>query len=320
MAVTLLASVNSSQSFSIVPQNDTPIVDLNGATAGVNNSVSWTETANANSTAVSICSNATLSDIDNNNLSQITLALTGLVNGNSEVLTISGVNFLLGTDYSSTTAGAFSVSYSTSTGLLTILPGSGATFTMANAQTLLRGITYNNTTHNPTVTPNRVISITVTDAGDDNIGGSNKTISLVATSTISLTAVNDAPAVTAVTIAYTDTVIDDTFTNTIGTLTASDAETNRNDLRFALVGSSTVSYSSGGVTYDLSKSNSYGVFICSLPLVIIFSSQTTLPSRLGSPMPPKPLVSPLPTTAAPHRPPAPAPRSPSTSPAWMTRI
>jgi VCBS repeat-containing protein len=176
------------------------------------------------------------------------------------VLTISGVSFLLGTDYSSTTAGAFSVSYSASTGLLTILPVSGATFTLANAQTLLCGITYNNTTHNPTVTPNRVISITVTDAGDDNIGGSNKSNSLVATSTISLTAVNDAPVVTAVTIAYTDTVIDDTFTNTIGTLTASDAETNRNDLRFALTGSSAVSYLSGGITYDLSKSNSYGVF------------------------------------------------------------
>lgn len=244
----------------ITPANDLLVTDLNGATAGVNNLVSWTETANANSTAVNICSNATLSDIDNNNLSQITLALTGLVDGNSEVLTISGVNFLLGTDYSSTTAGAFSVSYSTSTGLVTILPGSGATFTLANAQTLLRGITYNNTTHNPTVTPNRVISITVTDAGDDNIGGSNKAISLVTTSTISLTAVNDAPFVTAVTIAYTDTVIDDTFTNNIGTLTASDGETNRNDLRFALIGSSAVSYSSGGITYDFSKSNSYGVF------------------------------------------------------------
>jgi len=257
------AALNSNTltgTITITPANDLLIADLNGATAGVNNSVSWTETANANSTAVNICSNATLSDIDNNNLSQITLALTGLVDGNSEVLKINGVNFLLGTDYSSTTAGAFSVSYSTSTGLVTILPGSGATFTLANAQTLLRGITYNNTTHNPTVTPNRVISITVMDAGDDNIGGSNKVISLVTTSTISLTAVNDAPVVTAVTIAYTDTINDDTFTNTIGTLTASDGETNRNDLRFALIGSSTVSYSSGGITYDLSKSNSYGIF------------------------------------------------------------
>ncbi|MFM8933200.1 MAG: beta strand repeat-containing protein, partial [Gemmataceae bacterium] len=244
----------------ITQANDLPVADLNGATAGINNTITWTETANANSTAVAICANATLTDIDNTNLSQITLTITGVVDGNSEVLSISGVSFLLGTNYSSTAAGSYSVSYSTSTGVLTILPASGSTFTLANAQTLLRGITYNSTTHNPTTTPNRVISITVTDAGDNNSGGANATTSLVATSTISLTAVNDTPSVTAVTMAYTDTVGDDTFNSTTGTLTASDAETSRSDLRFTLTGSSAASYTSGGITYDRSKAGTYGSF------------------------------------------------------------
>ena len=242
------------------PLNDLPVNDLNGDTAGINSTVTWTETPNALSTAVAVMPNANLADADNTNLTSIYLTFSGVVDGNNEVLKLGGASFLLATDYAPAKVGDYTIAYTASTGLFAVTPASGATFSLAGAQTLLRGMTYNNTTHNPTANPDRTITVTVSDAGDNNAAGGTISTSVVATGTLVIHPVNDTPVVTPVTLSYTDTVGDDTFANKTGTIIATDAETATADLRFALTGGTSVSYTSGGVTYNQLKSSAFGNF------------------------------------------------------------
>ena len=74
---------------------------------------------------------------------------------------------------------ALTVNYDSETGVLTI----GGEASVADYQTILQGVQYDNTSQNPDVTP-RVIDVVVNDGLTD---------SAVNTSTISVTAVNDAP-------------------------------------------------------------------------------------------------------------------------------
>ena len=55
--------------------NDPPIVDLNGNTNGVDNSVNWVEGANVTHTAVKIAGSATLADYDNTKLTQMVIIM-----------------------------------------------------------------------------------------------------------------------------------------------------------------------------------------------------------------------------------------------------
>jgi hypothetical protein len=101
--------------------------------------------------------------------------------------------------------------------------------------------------------------VTLTDAGLDNASatGSSQLTSLVASCTVGLTLSNDTPTVSGFTFSYTDTTGDDSFSDTVGTLSASDVETNRSDLRFTLTGATSGSWTWDGVSYDQSKLNQY---------------------------------------------------------------
>ncbi|MCY2939140.1 MAG: Ig-like domain-containing protein, partial [Planctomycetota bacterium] len=135
----------------ITPANDLPVADLNGATAGINNTVTWTETANASHTAITLMASATLSDNDNTKATSVTFTLSGFPDGDSEVFSIGGASFLLGTTYTGTlvSSNAFSVSYSPATRVVTIVPNGATTADLSVWQTLLRGVTYNNTSTRP---------------------------------------------------------------------------------------------------------------------------------------------------------------------------
>ena len=109
--------------------------------------------------------------------------------------------------------------YNSATGVLT-LSGSD---TVANYQQVLRTITYNNTSSNPDAA-DRVIQVTV----NDGVNTSN-----IATSTITIASVNDAPTATNLSAAetytedtalnLTDIVVSDVDSaNTTVTLTLSD--------------------------------------------------------------------------------------------------
>jgi VCBS repeat-containing protein len=94
--------------------------------------------------------------------------------------------------------------------------------TLAQYQTALRAVTFASSSDQPTLTSaSRSVSWTVTDAGAI---GSPRT-SAGATSTIQLTAVNDAPVLaTPATLNYTDSAAPDSFSASTGTLSARDAE------------------------------------------------------------------------------------------------
>src|SRR5207247_2573286 len=107
-------------------------------------------------------------------------------------------------------------SYDSATGVLSLT----GTDTLANYVLALQSVKYSNTSDDPTVNGtdlSRTISWTVTDANSDGAGAQT---SAVQTSTINITAVNDAPVLGGLggTLAYTEnqaaTVIDSSITLT----------------------------------------------------------------------------------------------------------
>lgn len=147
--------------------NQAPSVDLNGPAAGVGYSGVFTEDGGpvpATSSAL------TITDLDSTNLESATIVLTNIQDDIDEILAVD-------TTGTSITAS----SYNAVTGELT-LTGSD---TLANYALVLKSLTYNNTSDDPTVV-DRKIHITVND------GSLN---SPIVVSTISIVAVNDAPTV-----------------------------------------------------------------------------------------------------------------------------
>jgi hypothetical protein len=141
-----------------------PVIDLNGADGGGSDfAASWTEGSGA---VAVIDTDATLLDADEN-LTSLAVTITNLLDGTSESLSAD------------TTGTGLIANYNTGTGVLTI-SGAG---TAAEYQQVLRTVTYNNTSENPTSTA-RVITFTPSDASSDGN---------TAMTTLTMTATNDAP-------------------------------------------------------------------------------------------------------------------------------
>ena len=162
----------------VKPQNDA--VDIFGE------KVSFTE----NGAATSIVSNFSLNDLDGNQLSKVVVTIDNL--GNGDVITLP----------TSLPAG-ITANTSVVNGIETI------TFTgkasIAEYQALIQGITYSNGSDTPTAGV-RNVTIAVTDVTTDSDGAKTSTYN----STLTVTAVNDAPVITH-TNGSTNT---DTFRNT----------------------------------------------------------------------------------------------------------
>ena len=221
---TALSSNIINGNLTITPTNDAPVVDSNGVGAGINNAVTWTEGADVAHTPVVTAPGATVSDVDNTNITQLVIVVGGVSNGNNEVFTIGGVDFPLATVATNRVVGSFLVSYN-GTNTFTIAPN-GASFALAASfQTLIRGITYNNTTDNPTP-GNRIINFTVTDTGYDNgalIGG--ELDSNTSTATIAVIPVNDKPRITELTpVTYRENAINAAAALIDGNITLTDAD------------------------------------------------------------------------------------------------
>ena len=159
--------------------NDAPVLDLNGATAGNNATAIFTE-----QTPVVIAPAATVTDVDSANLSSLTATLTARPDGNATE------SLALNASAASAASGAgLTVSYTASTGVLAI---SGST-SKATYQSILDGIQYKNTSDAPTTT-NRIVNIAASDGTDT---GATQSV------TISVTAVNDGPVISGLTITGT---------------------------------------------------------------------------------------------------------------------
>jgi hypothetical protein len=119
---------------------------------------------------MAIVSNSlTLTDIDSPTIASATVTITNLMDGEAESLALPS------------TFGYMAATYSTSTGTLQLI----GTATLAQYQEVLRSITYTNTSQNPNSTP-RSISFVVNDGAVD---------STIATSTVTVLSVNDAPVI-----------------------------------------------------------------------------------------------------------------------------
>ena len=152
------ASAPVSSSITIVPVNDPPVV-----TAGA--TLAYTE----QQAATAIDTTITVSDVDSANISGATVTISAGFQSGADVLSFA-------------TIGPISGVYNGGTGVLTL----SGTDTVANYQAALRTVKFNNTSDAPT-TP-RTITWVVTD--------SSAAPSVGVTSTINITAVNDAPSIT----------------------------------------------------------------------------------------------------------------------------
>ncbi len=157
-----LSSITATSTVNVTGVNDAPVVTA-GATVG------YTEQG----TAAVLDSGLVVNDVDNLNLASATVSITsGLLAG--DTLHFTNQNGISG-------------SYDSGTGILT-LTGSAS---VANYQAALRSITFSSTSDNPTnfgSDNSRTLTWTVNDGALD---------SSAATSTVNITAVNDAPVVTA---------------------------------------------------------------------------------------------------------------------------
>ena len=153
----------------ITPVNDAPVVDLNGNDAGENYAATFTE----GPTPVAIAStNTTLTDADHTELTQLVVTLKNIEDVGEESLSASNLPTTL------------TSSYDPATGNLTLTgtaPNNKAP--IADYVTALQQVTYLNTSEDPN-TNNRTIEVVANDGDDD---------SNVATSTITVQSVNDAP-------------------------------------------------------------------------------------------------------------------------------
>ncbi|HSD99851.1 MAG TPA: DUF4347 domain-containing protein, partial [Burkholderiales bacterium] len=160
--------------------NAAPTLDLDASGAGTGYATTFTE--NAGAVFIIDTTDATLGDVDSPNLSSLTVTIANLLDGAAESLSAN------------TSGTSITASYNPGTGVLTL----SGWDTVANYQQVLRTITYNNSSENPNTTA-RSINFVAND-------GSNN--SNLATATVTVVAVNDAPVSTNDTL----TIAEDTTT------------------------------------------------------------------------------------------------------------
>jgi len=178
--------------------NDAPVVTTSGG------ALAYTE----NDPFSAVDPAVVVSDVDNPTLASATIQITGGYVAGEDLLTFTAVPGISG-------------SFNGATGTLT-LSATGAT-TMADWQSVLQSVAYQNSSDNPSVAP-RTVTLIVNDGALD---------SLPATRTINVTAVNDAPTLTNNNLTLTDGA---TVTLTLANLGASDPDNAWGGLTYAASG------------------------------------------------------------------------------------
>lgn len=160
---TAFSTAVATATLTINPVNDQPFLDLNGGSSGVNYNTTFTE----DGAPVRIVStDLFVTDVDNTTLASAQAVLTNPLDGTAESLAV-------------TEGMGITAVYNPTTGILSLT----GTASLTSYQTVLRTLTYNNTSQNPHTT-DRSVNITVTDGVDD---------SNTATSVVTVVAVNDSP-------------------------------------------------------------------------------------------------------------------------------
>lgn len=178
------ASPGLTSTVTVTPVNDAPVLV---ATA---TSPAYAE----NAAAADLFSGVTVSAIEaGQNIDQLTLTVGNLADGASEILRADGTDIALTHGASGATAtNAMNYSVSVVAGTATVTLGKGAGIAAATAQTLVDGLSYRNASDAPTV-GNRVVTLT----GIRDMGGGSDTTTVSFASTVTVSASNDVPSITA---------------------------------------------------------------------------------------------------------------------------
>jgi hypothetical protein len=165
-------SNTSTATVNVTPVNDAPVVTIGATTA-------FTEPANgtpaASSSPVTIAPSLTVSDIDSANLTQATFVLNNLKP--SDALSVSG--------HAGSTGSIGGISFTISSTATTETVTFNGTDTIANYNSALHLVQFNNTSENPDTTARSYTVTAIDDGGGTNTGS--------ASTTETVTAVNDAP-------------------------------------------------------------------------------------------------------------------------------
>jgi hypothetical protein len=148
--------------------NDAPVLDLDANDSSGSSGADFSTTFTEDGGAVTIADvDATFIDVDSSTLTSMTVTLTNRPNGGQESLSAD------------TTGTSMSASYNSGSGVLTLT----GVDSIANYETVLRRIEYDNASNNPDTT-DRTITFVANDGEDDsNIG----------TATVVINPTNDAP-------------------------------------------------------------------------------------------------------------------------------
>ncbi|MEA2438345.1 MAG: hypothetical protein QOF65_2901, partial [Thermoleophilaceae bacterium] len=141
--------------------NDAPVVDLNGAGSGTSSTASFEE---ATLTPAQLAPSGTISDVDGSQLISLTVTLTNPQDGSSESLAANAGSTGLTVD-----------AYNSTTHVL-LIHGLG---TLTDYQTVLQTVTYSDSAHPPTATPDRSITFVARDAGNADSAASTATVQVL---------------------------------------------------------------------------------------------------------------------------------------------
>ncbi len=182
-------SSNADIAASVTGVNDAPTLSATGGTP------TYTE----NAAAVDLFNGVSIGTIEaGQTITGLILTVGNLANGASEILRIDGTDISLVNGANGTTTGGNGIGYSVSVsgGTATITLTIAGGLSTANAQTVIDGMGYRNSSESPTV-GNRVVTLTsVRDNGGTANGGMDTT-SISHAATVGVVAVNDAPVLTA---------------------------------------------------------------------------------------------------------------------------
>ncbi|TXI25698.1 MAG: DUF4347 domain-containing protein [Roseateles sp.] len=180
-------SANSNVSIDVRPVNNAPTL------SAINQDPTFTE----NGSGVSLFGSTAVSTIESGqSINTLTLTVGNVTDGASEVLSIDGTNVSLFNGNSLTTATlGVGVSVSVSGGVATVTVDKSGGLSAAQAQSLVNGLTYRDTSEAPTAGSRAITLTSIRDNGGTANGGTDTT-ALSLTSMVTVVAVNDAPVLT----------------------------------------------------------------------------------------------------------------------------
>src|SRR5262245_51661428 len=184
-----------STTFITVPPNNAPTLSA----AALNPSFTEAAGQGTQAAAVNVYGSAATGTVEpGQSIIGLTFTMSGLLDGASERIVVDGTTITLGANSSGTTAtNGMTYNVAVAAGTATVSLTKAAGVSTGNINTLVNGITYQNTnTDNPSA-GNRVFTLTQLQDSGGTVNGGADTATLSIASTVTVVAVNDEPTLSA---------------------------------------------------------------------------------------------------------------------------